>query len=181
MSNRAIIVVDIQNEYFPGGKLPLEGIEKAAANAAKVVEHARSAKDLVIYVQHESADPEIPFFTPGTPEVAIHSVVAPLEQETVVVKNFPNSFRETGLKALLDEQSIEEVVIIGAMSHMCIDATSRAASDFGYKTTIIHDACATLDLEFEGATVPASQVHATIMAALAFAYGTVITTDQYTK
>lgn len=108
-------------------------------------------------------------------------MVAPLEQETVVVKNFPNSFRETGLKAILDEQSIGEVVIIGAMSHMCIDATSRAASDFGYKTTILHDACATLDLEFEGATVPASQVHATIMAALAFAYGTVITTDQYVK
>ncbi|MBS3667664.1 cysteine hydrolase family protein [Vreelandella boliviensis] len=181
MSHRAIIVVDIQNEYFSGGKLPLVGIEKAAANAAKVIEHARSAKDLVIYFQHESADPEIPFFTPGTPEVAIHSMVAPLEQETVVVKNFPNSFRETGLKALLDEQSIEEVVIIGAMSHMCIDATSRAASDFGYKTTIIHDACATLDLEFEGIMVPASQVHATIMAALAFAYGTVITTDQYIK
>lgn len=181
MSNRAIIVVDIQNEYFSGGKLPLENIEKAAANAAKVIEHARSAKDLVIYFQHESADPEIPFFTPGTPEVAIHSMVAPLEQETVVVKNFPNSFRETGLKALLDEQSIEEVVIIGAMSHMCIDATSRVASDFGYKTTIIHDACATLDLEFEGVTVPASQVHATIMVALAFAYGTVITTDQYIK
>ncbi|BBI60848.1 hypothetical protein HSBAA_21540 [Vreelandella sulfidaeris] len=95
------------------------------------------------------------------------------------MKHFPNSFRETGLKALLDEQSIEEVVIIGAMSHMCIDATSRAASDFGYKTTIIHDACATMDLEFEGATVPASQVHATIMAALAFAYGTVTTTEHY--
>ena len=179
MSNRAIIVVDIQNEYFSGGKLPLEGIEKAAANAAKVIEHARSAKDFVIYVQHESADPEIPFFTPGTPEVDIHSMVAPLEQETVVMKNFPNSFRETGLKALLDEQSIEEVVVIGAMSHMCIDATSRAASDFGYKTTIIHDACATMDLEFEGVKVPASQVHATIMAALAFAYGTVTTTEHY--
>lgn len=89
MSNRAIIVVDIQNEYFPGGKLQLEGIEKAAANAARVIEHARSAKDLVIYVQHESADPAIPFFTPGTPEVAIHSMVAPLEQETVRVEAFP--------------------------------------------------------------------------------------------
>ncbi|HBP40666.1 MAG TPA: cysteine hydrolase [Halomonas sp.] len=179
MSKRAIIVVDIQNEYFPGGKLLLQGIEEAAANAAKVIEHARSAKDLVVYFQHESADPEIPFFTPGTPEVAIHSMVAPLEQETVVVKNFPNSFRETGLKELLDQKNIEEVVIIGAMSHMCIDATSRAASDFGYKTTIIHDACATLDLEFDGVTVPASQVHATIMSALAFAYGTVISTEQY--
>ena len=95
------------------------------------------------------------------------------------MKHFPNLFRERGLKALLDEQSIEEVVIIGAMSRMCIDATSRAASEFGYKTTIIHDTCAKMDLEFEGATVPASQVHATIMAALAFAYGTVTTTEHY--
>ncbi|HCR96402.1 MAG: cysteine hydrolase family protein [Halomonas sp.] len=179
MSHRAIIVVDIQNEYFPGGKLLLNGIEEAATNAANVIEHARSANDLVVYFQHESADPDIPFFTPGTQGVAIHPMVAPLGEETVLVKHFPNSFRETGLQELLDQQNIEEVVIIGAMSHMCIDATSRAASDLGYKTTIIHDACATLDLEFDGVTVPAPQVHATIMAALAFAYGTVTTTKQY--
>ncbi|MGO2880407.1 cysteine hydrolase family protein [Halomonas sp. 86] len=179
MSHRAIIVVDIQNEYFPGGKLLLNGIEEAATNAANVIEHARSANDLVVYFQHESADPDIPFFTPGTQGVAIHPIVAPLGEETVLVKHFPNSFRETGLQELLDQQNIEEVVIIGAMSHMCIDATSRAASDLGYKTTIIHDACATLDLEFDGVTVPAPQVHATIMAALAFAYGTVTTTKQY--
>lgn len=179
MNNRAIIVVDIQNEYFPGGKLLLNGIEEAATNAADVIEHARSANDLVVYFQHESADPDIPFFTPGTQGVAIHPMVAPLGEETVLVKHFPNSFRETGLQELLDQQNIEEVVIIGAMSHMCIDATSRAASDLGYKTTIIHDACATLDLEFDGVTVPAPQVHATIMAALAFAYGTVTTTKQY--
>ncbi|MGP9644984.1 MULTISPECIES: cysteine hydrolase family protein [unclassified Halomonas] len=179
MSHRAIIVVDIQNEYFPGGKLLLNGIEEAATNAANIIEHARSANDLVVYFQHESADPDIPFFTPGTQGVAIHPIVAPLGEETVLVKHFPNSFRETGLQELLDQQNIEEVVIIGAMSHMCIDATSRAASDLGYKTTIIHDACATLDLEFDGVTVPAPQVHATIMAALAFAYGTVTTTKQY--
>ncbi|MGP9500474.1 cysteine hydrolase family protein [Halomonas sp. AOP43-D1-4] len=179
MNNRAIIVVDIQNEYFPGGKLLLNGIEEAATNAANVIEHARSANDLVVYFQHESSDPDIPFFTPGTQRVAIHPMVAPLGEETVLVKHFPNSFRETGLQELLDQQNIEEVVIIGAMSHMCIDATSRAASDLGYKTTIIHDACATLDLEFDGVTVPAPQVHATIMAALAFAYGTVTTTKQY--
>lgn len=179
MSHRAIIVVDIQNEYFPTGKLPLEGIETAATNAAKVIVHARSAKDLVVHVRHESADSNIPFFTPGTQGVAIHPMVAPLDSETVLLKHFPNSFLETGLKELLDQQGIEEVVVIGAMSHMCIDATSRAASDFGYRTTIIHDACATQDLEFNDMTVPAAQVHAAMMAALAFAYGTVITTDQY--
>ena len=67
----------------------------------------------------------------------------------------------------LDEKGIDDVVIVGAMSHMCVDATVRAASDFGYKTTTIHDACATRDLEFGESTVPAAQVHATMMSALA--------------
>ncbi len=77
---------------------------------------------------------------------------------------------------MLDEKGVEEVVVVGAMSHMCVDATVRASVDFGYKTTTIHDACATRDLEFDGTTVPAAQVHAALMAALAFMYGEVIDT-----
>lgn len=178
MSKRAIVVVDIQNEYFPEGKLPLVGIEDAATNAAKVLAHARQAQDLIVHIRHEFPDPEIPFFTPNTEGVKIHPSVAPLDSENVILKNYPNSFLKTNLKDLLDKQGIEDVVIIGAMSHMCIDATSRSASDFGYNTTIVHDACATLDLEFNGQSVPASQVHSTIMAALEFAYGTVVSTDE---
>ncbi len=130
MSNRAVIAVDIQNEYFPSGKLPLVGIEDAAANAASVIKHARKMEDLVIHVRHEFADPNARFFTPGTDGVEISPVVEPLDTETVILKNHPNSFLKTDLKELLDEHGIDEVVIIGAMSHMCIDATSRAASDF---------------------------------------------------
>jgi len=80
---------------------------------------------------------------------------------------------------MLDAKGIEEVVVIGAMSHMCIDATSRAASDFGYKTIVVHDACATRDLEFGGQVVPAAQVHAAQMAALGFAYAAITATDEY--
>ncbi|OBZ95754.1 Isochorismatase [Pararhizobium polonicum] len=177
MSKRAIVAVDIQNEYFASGKLPLVGIEEAAANAAKVLAHARAKGDLVIHVRHETSDPQDPIFIPGTPGVEISPIVGPLSGETVIVKNYPNSFRETGLKEILDAKGIEEVVLVGAMTHMCIDATARAAADFGYSTVTVHDACATLDLEFEGATVPAAQVHAAIMSALAFAYGEVIDTN----
>ncbi|MNG42159.1 hypothetical protein D3C84_1318380 [compost metagenome] len=62
---------------------------------------------------------------------------------------------------------------------MCVDGMTRAAIDFGYKTTVLHDACATLDLAFNGVTVPAAQVHAAFMAALAFGYAPVISTDEY--
>ena len=179
MSNRAVVVVDIQNEYFPSGKMPLVGMADAAANAAKVIEAARSKGDEVIYIRHESPRPDAPLFAPGSTGVEINSTVRPLESEPVILKHYPNAFRNTGLRQLLDAKGIKDVVIVGAMSHMCIDATSRAAADFGYSTLIIHDACATTNLEFNGVAIPAAQVHAAFMAGLAFAYGKVTTTNEY--
>lgn len=179
MNKRAIIVVDIQNEYFASGKLPLVNIEQAAANAARVIGAARQKQDLLVHVRHEFPDPNASFFTPGTDGVHIHESVAPQGDEPVIVKNYPNSFLKTNLKELLDASGIEEVVVIGAMSHMCIEATCRAASDLGYKVTVLEDACATMDLEFNGVKVPAVQVHATAMAALEFAYATIQSTRDY--
>ncbi len=177
MPDRAIVVIDLQNEYWPDGNLPLENIEGAAANAARVISHGRKAGDLIVNVRHEM--PGAPVFVPGSKGVEINKVVAPGEDEPVVTKTFPNAFRDTGLKALLDEKGIENVVVVGAMSHMCVDATVRAANDFGYKTVTVHDACATRDLGFDGTTVPAAHVHAAIMAAFEFAYGEVIATDAF--
>lgn len=176
MSKRAILVVDLQNEYWPTGNLPLQGIEVAAANAARVIAHARDKGDLVVHIRHEM--PGGPVFVPGSEGVQINEAVLPQGDEPVITKNFPNSFRDTGLKDLLDKNGIEEVVVIGAMSHMCVDGTTRAANDLGYKTVTIHDACATRDVEFNGRTSPADHVHATIMGALAFLYGDVNSTDE---
>jgi nicotinamidase-related amidase len=177
MSKRAIIVVDLQRDYLTTGQFALVGIDDATANATKVIEAARSAGDKVIHVRHENPA-DAPFFVPGTEGAEIIPVVAPAEGELVIAKNYPNSFRETELKQALDEEGIRDVVVLGAMSHMCIDATSRAAADLGYNTMIIEDACATRDLEFNGKTVPAAQVHAAYMSALAFAYGKVVTTSE---
>lgn len=180
MSKRAVVIIDIQNDYFPNGKYELVGIEKAAANAAKVIEAARVKGDRVIHVQHIFPSPDAPFFTPDSAGIEINPAVAPREGEAVVVKNFPNPFLKTNLKEILDAEGIEQVVVVGAMSHMCIDATVRASSDFGYKTTVVQDACATRDLEFSGVTVPAASVHAAMMSALGFAYATITDTADYT-
>lgn len=179
MSKRAVVVVDLQNEYLPTGKLPLAGIDRALNNAARVIAAARDKGDLLVHIRHEFVKPETPFFVPGTDGVQIHPSVAPQRGEQVIVKHSPNAFLDTRLKQLLDEQDVEEVTIVGAMSHMCVDATTRAASDFGYKTTVVDDACATRDLEFRGEIVPAAQVHAAMMSALEFAYATVATTEEY--
>ena len=179
MKKLGLIVIDLQNEYLPTGKLPLSGIEAATDNAAKVLADAR-AKDIpVFHIRHEFASADAPVFVPGSDGVEIQPAVTPLGDEPVIVKNHINAFRETDLQQQLEAQGVQEVVIVGAMSHMCVDACVRAAVDMGYPTTVLHDACATLDLEFNGMSVPAAQVHAAMMAAFEFGYGTVKSTDEY--
>ena len=96
-----------------------------------------------------------------------------------MLKHHVNSFRETDLKEALDRHGVTEVLICGAMSHMCVDAGVRAASDLGYRCVVIHDACATRDQEFDGRTVPAAEVHAAFMAALQFGYARLVSTEEY--
>ena len=182
MSNpgtKALVVVDIQNDYFPGGRWALAHVEAAAAKAAQVIEQFRQHGDLVVHIRHEFEQADAPFFRPGSEGAKIHPSVQNREGEPVVLKHFISSFRDTELKAILDQHGINELVIVGNMSHMCVDGITRAAVDLGYTTTVLHDACATLDLEFNGVKVPAAQVHAAFMAALAFGYAPVISTAQY--
>lgn len=179
MPKRALVLIDIQNDYFPGGKWTLNGIETAADKAAQLLAAARAAGDLVVHVRHEFPTADAPFFTPGSPGAQIHAKVKNQHGEQVVLKHHVNAFRDTDLKAILDRHGIEEIVICGAMSHMCVDAGTRAASDLGYKCIVVHDACATRDQEFEGTVVPAAQVHAAFMAALKFGYATSVSTEEY--
>lgn len=178
MPRRALVLIDVQKDYFPGGKWPLVGIESAAERAARVLAMARERGDLVVHVRHEFPSADAPFFAPGSEGAEIHPQVAPREGEPVVLKRQVNAFRETELAELLNEHGVEEVVICGAMSHMCVDAGTRAASDLGYRCMVVHDACATRDQEFGGKVVPAADVHAAFMAALGFAYAKVVSADE---
>lgn len=178
MSGRALILVDLQNDYFAGGRFTLAGIEAAAANAARLLAAARAAGELVVHVRHESPDPAAPFFVAGSEGAAIHPSVLPRAGEPVVVKARVNAFLGTDLKEILDKRGIAEIVVAGAMSHMCVDAATRAALDFGYGVSVVHDAATTRDLAFGGVLVPAAQVHAAMMAALAAARAAVISTEE---
>lgn len=179
MSKTAFIVVDIQNDYFPGGKRELYRAEAAADNARAVLDAARRNGDLVVHIQHVTLTENAPFFVPDTHGVQLYPKTANLPGERVIVKHFMNPYRETALHALLQQHGIEAVVVIGNMSHMCIDAVARNSDDFGYRTTVVHDAVATHDLEFDGVNVPAPQVHAAFMAALKFGYANVISTAEF--
>lgn len=176
---QGLILVDIQNDYFPNGNLELVGVEQAAKTARQLLQKFRDKQSPIFHIQHISNQPGATFFLPDTKGSEINESVAPQPDEIVIVKHFPNSFRDTCLLKYLKDIEVEEVVIGGAMSHMCIDATTRAAFDFGFQCTVIEDACATRDLEYKGKTVKAAEVHAAFMAALAMPYAKVISTDEF--
>src|SRR4051794_28852666 len=154
----ALVIVDIQNDYFPDGRMKLHEIELAAENARRLLEHFRNTGQPTFHIQHTWEDPSAPFFVAGTPGAEIHESVAPRTGEPVVVKHFPNSFRESTLLRELQQIGAKDLTICGAMSHMYIDATTRAAADLGFNCVVAHDACATRDVDFQGNTVAARDV-----------------------
>ena len=176
---KALLLVDIQNDYFPGGKMELVGMTAAAAQARKLLEEFRRRQWPTYHIQHVSLRKGAPFFLPGTQGVEIHGSIATRPGETVIEKHFPNSFRETGLQERLTAAGVAELIICGAMSHMCIDATTRAAVDQGFSCVVIHDACATRDLTFGNTVIPARQVHGAFMAALASFYARVVSVEDF--
>jgi nicotinamidase-related amidase len=158
--------------------MELVAMGEAADRAASVLEEFRRQKRPIYHIQHVSTRPGATFFVPGTEGMDTHVSVAPVDGESLIQKNFPNSFRDTSLLETLRGDSIEHLIVCGAMSHMCIDATTRAAFDHGFSCTVVSDACATRDLQFEGNTVSAKDVHAAFMAALAVPYASVVTAKE---
>lgn len=175
----ALLLIDIQNDYFPGGKMELVSMEEAAKKAGELLKAFRTASKPVFFIKHISTRSDATFFVPGTQGTDIHSSVSPLPDETVIEKHLPNSFLQTELLSVLKESEVTDLIICGAMSHMCIDTTVRAAKELGFKCTLITDACATRNLKFGEEILPAQTVHASFMAALDGMFATIMTVDEY--
>lgn len=179
---KALLIVDIQNDYFKGGTYTLENAEYAGENAMLVLNEARKNNIDIIHIRHEAANSDAGFFLPGTQGAVIHSLVKPEDYETVITKHYPNSFRDTELLQHLHQKGITDLIICGMQTDVCIDATVRAAKDFNFTITVVGDACATRDRELYGKLVKAEDVHQAYLAgftALGNLYATVITTDQF--
>lgn len=175
----ALILIDIQNDYFDNGKMKLVGSGKASENARLILDKFRSDSLPIIHIQHIATAPAATFFLPDTEGAEIHENVRPSGQEKIIIKHYPNSFRETELLDYLKNNNITNLVICGMMTHMCIDATVRAAKDFGFNIILIGDACATRDLDINGQMVKSEDVQKGFLAALNQYYARVITTKQY--
>jgi len=162
----AVLVIDVQNDYFEGGKWELHESEKAAAVASRLIQQYREANTEIIYIQHVNEQQNAAFFEKGTHGCEIHESVKPLQNEKVFVKHVPNSFFETGLDGYLKEKGISKLIVCGMMSHMCVDTTVRAAKDLGYQVELIANACTTKDLSYKNETLPAELVQKVFMASL---------------
>jgi len=171
---QALLLVDIQNDYFPGGAMELVGSPEAGLQAEVLLQAFRKAELPVVHIQHVNTRPGATFFLPGSEGLRILASLAYIPGEPVFQKYAPNSFRDTPLLEHLRGLGVTQLVIAGMMTHMCIDSTTRAAADFGFKCQVAQDACATRDLTHKGVTVPAAQVQAAFLAALDGAFAKVV-------
>jgi nicotinamidase-related amidase len=173
----ALLLIDIQKDYFPGGKFPLVEPLEAAKKAYMLLQCFREHGGRHVHIQHISLKPDAAFFVRGDSGSDIHDAVAHFEGEPIVYKHYPNSFRETNLLEMLKEWEIERVVICGMMTHMCVDATVRAAADLGFDVIVAEDACATRDLQYGDTLIPAEHVHKSFLAAFK-SYGKVMESEE---
>jgi nicotinamidase-related amidase len=178
MSDRALLIVDVQRDYFPGGGHPLVEPDAAAAATSRVLESFRAAGDAVLHLKHVWDEPEATYLRPDSDGVEIHPAVAPAEGEAVIEKEAPNGFLGTKLEDELRSREVAELVVAGMESCMCVDATVRAAVDLGFEATVVHDACTAAGLEFGDREIPGDVVHAAFMAALADGYAEVVSADE---
>jgi len=173
-----LVLIDIQNDYFPGGAMELVAPDEAGKSAALLLTAFRDNQLPVIHIQHISTRSGATFFLPGTKGAEIHNSVAPAQDELVVQKNYPNSFRDTPLRQYLKDCNASSLVIAGMMTHMCVDTTVRAAADLGFSGTLACDACATKDLTFNDAKVAAQDVQLAYLAGLNGMFATVTSTEE---
>ena len=178
MNKTGLMIIDIQNIYFEDGDFKLYHPEETSIKARKVLDYFRSNKLPVIHVQHMFKVNDVSE-SEKFRLCEIHKNVMPIEGETIVVKNFPNSFLKTNLQTCLEKLEISNLIVVGMMSHMCIDTTVRESQNFGYNVIVLEDACTTKNLKTLNGEIPASTVHDVFMAALKGTFAQIMTVDEY--
>jgi nicotinamidase-related amidase len=173
----ALLVIDVQNEYVTGG-LPIAfpPVEGSLARIADAIDAAVVHGLPVVLVRHAEGDPTGGIFVTGTPGWELHEVVASRPHDVVIDKTLPGSFTGTGLADWLAQHDVDHVVVLGYMTHMCVDTTSRQAMHLGLEVTVLDDATGTIDIADD---LPASLVHRVELGVLGDGFATVTSTDAW--
>lgn len=168
LKDTALLIIDIQDFYFPGGDAELVNPEQASQNAGILLNYFRTYSQPIVHIRHN--------YEPGG---EIHRSVKPRACETVFSKDHANGFRDTDLFVHLTSNNIGTLVITGMQTHMCVEATTRAAADYGFSCIVISDACATRDLQYQECTIKAEEVHNSTLSTLKGSYANIMTTKEF--
>ncbi|MFW3589445.1 cysteine hydrolase family protein [Vagococcus fluvialis] len=177
---KALLIIDVQNDYFKHGKMELHLPEEALMKINKLEDYFIEKKQPIIYVQHIKEQGSTDFFERGTKGVLLHEKLKINSSSIIIEKQFPNSFFKTNLKEVLETLDIQQVIITGMMTHMCIDSTTRASKEYGYDPILISDATATKSLTFKNHEINAENVQLSFLSALTN-FSNVVTTNKYLK
>ncbi|GAD89507.1 MULTISPECIES: cysteine hydrolase family protein [Vibrio] len=148
MSQKALLVIDLQNDYFAEGKFPLWNTEQTLANIKQAINKANASNIPVIHIQH-IADPAMgiaPFFNQGSHGAEIHhEIMALAPNSDIVVKSFADGFEKTTLEETLQKHQVDELLICGMMTQNCVTHTAISKGAEKYKVSILMDCTTTVN------------------------------------
>ncbi|ORE00873.1 Isochorismatase hydrolase [Rhizopus microsporus var. microsporus] len=172
----ALVIVDVQNDYFPNGKFPTDSPVETAEAIAKLIQKFREEKKEVVHVTHVVPNPteKFPFFQEGTWGVQVHDLVKPLPTEKYIVKNYSNGFHETDLEEHLRSKGIDRIIVVGMMIHNCVNATVYAGKDAGFDCIVVDEAVNTFDQALHGEVIKAKDIKKAFLAGIQFYYAKVL-------
>jgi len=177
--NEALLVIDVQNEYFTG-KLPVTYPPGSFENIQRAMDAAGDPHIPVIVIQH--ANPaDAPAFAKGTHGWELHDAIKARPHDLLVEKTLPGSFTGTGLGAWLEKHRITVLTIAGYMTQMCCDTTARQAFHCGYRVTFLSDATGTLAIANSAGSVSDSELHRAILVTQQMRFSTVMTTAEWIR
>ncbi len=176
---RALLVIDVQNEYFAGGALPITYPTNHLQNILEVMDAAQAAGVTTIVIRHHQPDPNSPLFCKGSKNWELHPEVAKRPCDLLIDKTLPGSFTATQLEAFLRERDIETVTITGYMTQICCDTTARQAMHRGFKVEFVSDATGTLDLENSAGSIGAADLQKAILVSQQMFISEVISKDEF--
>jgi nicotinamidase-related amidase len=178
MAKRALLIIDVQNEYFTG-KLPIIYPAGSLDNVLQAMDAASAAGVPVVVIQHGAPQPDSATFRRGSREWELHPAVAGRPRAMLIEKTLPGSFTGTQLAAWLHEREIDTVVIAGYMTQMCCDTTARQAMHQGLNVEFLSDATGTLAVKNGAGAVTAEELHRTILVTQAMRFSTVLSTAEW--
>jgi len=178
-AKRALIVIDVQNEYVTGNlRIEYPDVNLSLGNIGRAMDAARAAGMPIVVVQHVAPE-TAPIFARGSHGFDLHPVVADRPYDHLVVKTMASALTGTDLSAWLRDQGVDTLSIIGYMTHNCDDSTARQASHEGWKVELLHDAAGSLPYKNAMGSATAEEIHRVFTVVMHTGFAAVVSTDDW--